>query len=86
MAGNQVLEWANIATEFKTMKLQDHPLMPPDLLIDGNFRVNWRTAWSWKNKTLPIQYRADRATRVPYTFETYNTPQKLWTQVVQTLL
>ncbi|EJC99379.1 uncharacterized protein FOMMEDRAFT_94735 [Fomitiporia mediterranea MF3/22] len=31
MAGNQVLEWADIDTEIKTANLKDDPLAPPDL-------------------------------------------------------
>ncbi|KAH7099194.1 hypothetical protein BKA62DRAFT_807097 [Auriculariales sp. MPI-PUGE-AT-0066] len=81
MAGNQVMDWPVLATEFKTMKLQDHPLYPEDLLVDGDFRVNWRTAWSYRNGTKPIAYQSDPAIRVPYTHETYNRPQKLWEQV-----
>ncbi|KAH7090052.1 hypothetical protein BKA62DRAFT_745520 [Auriculariales sp. MPI-PUGE-AT-0066] len=66
MAGNQVLDWPDLATE--------RPLYPPDLLIDGDFRINWRTAWSWRNLTNPIAYQSERATR------------NLWTQVATTIL
>ena len=54
MAGNQVLEWADLDTEIKTAELGHDPLVPPDILVDGNMRVNWRTAWSWTDPTKPI--------------------------------
>lgn len=54
MAGNQVLEWADLATEIKTAELGDDPLVPPDLLVDGDMRVNWRTAWAWSDPSRPI--------------------------------
>ncbi|KAL1747769.1 hypothetical protein HDZ31DRAFT_60946 [Schizophyllum fasciatum] len=38
MAGNQVLEWADLASEIKTADLENDPLAPPDLLISGNMR------------------------------------------------
>ncbi|KAK7050013.1 hypothetical protein VNI00_005444 [Paramarasmius palmivorus] len=31
MAGNQVLEWADLDSEIKTAGLKDDPLAPPDL-------------------------------------------------------
>ncbi|KAH7099199.1 hypothetical protein BKA62DRAFT_772734 [Auriculariales sp. MPI-PUGE-AT-0066] len=62
------------------------PSVSTDLLIDGDFRINWRTAWSWRNLTNPIAYQSERATRVPYTPDTYNAPQNLWTQVATTIL
>jgi hypothetical protein len=43
MAGNQVLEWTDIDTEVKTANLKNDSLAPPDLLVSGNFRHNWRT-------------------------------------------
>ena len=54
MAGNQVLEWADLDTEIKTAELGNDPLVPPDLLVDGNMRVNWRTAWAWSDLSKPI--------------------------------
>ena len=54
MAGNQVLEWSDLDTELKTAGLGADPRKPPDLLVDGNFRINWRTAWSYVDKNKPI--------------------------------
>ena len=54
MAGNQVLEWADLDTEIKTAELGNDPLVPPNLLVDGNMRVNWRTAWAWSDLSKPI--------------------------------
>ncbi|KAH0578442.1 hypothetical protein H2248_003590 [Termitomyces sp. 'cryptogamus'] len=59
MAGNQVLEWVDIDTEIKTAGLQNDPLAPPDLLVSGNFRHNWRTAWSFLNESVPIAYLSE---------------------------
>ncbi|KAJ3795714.1 hypothetical protein GGU11DRAFT_210774 [Lentinula aff. detonsa] len=79
MAGNQVLEWADIDTEIKTAGLKDDHLAPPDLLVSGDFRHNWRTAWSWLNESIPIAYLSELPKiRFPYTLETYNDPQNLW--------
>lgn len=47
MAGAQVLEWSDLSSEIKTANLENDPLAPPDLLVSGNMRVNWRTAWSY---------------------------------------
>ncbi|KAL1729351.1 hypothetical protein EV714DRAFT_285013 [Schizophyllum commune] len=86
MAGNQVLEWADLASEIKTADLEDDPLAPPDLLISGNMRVNWRTAWSWIDKDEPIAYRSEPPqVRLQYTNETYVSPQKLWDYAVSKL-
>ncbi|KZT22301.1 hypothetical protein NEOLEDRAFT_1138220 [Neolentinus lepideus HHB14362 ss-1] len=86
MAGNQVLEWADIDTEVKTAGLKDDPLAPPDLLVSGDLRHNWRTAWSYLDESRPIAYVSEPATyRYPYTKETYMNPQNLWTFAVNQL-
>lgn len=54
MAGNQVLEWVDLDSEIKTAQLKDDPLSPPDLLVSGNMRINWRTAYSYKETSKPI--------------------------------
>ncbi|KAF9467146.1 hypothetical protein BDZ94DRAFT_1249683 [Collybia nuda] len=80
MAGNQVLEWADLDTEIKTAGVKEDPLAPPDLLVSGNFRHNWRTAWSFFNENIPIAYVSELPLfRFPYTKDTYNNPQNLWT-------
>uniref|UniRef100_A0A8H8CIE2 Tail specific protease domain-containing protein n=1 Tax=Psilocybe cubensis TaxID=181762 RepID=A0A8H8CIE2_PSICU len=80
MAGNQVLEWADLDTEIKSVGLKDDPLAPPDLLVNSNFRHNWRTAWSFLDETRPIAYVSELPLlRFPYTKDTYNNPQNLWT-------
>ncbi|KAF8153237.1 hypothetical protein B0H34DRAFT_97367 [Crassisporium funariophilum] len=80
MAGNQVLEWADLDTEIKSVGLKDDPLAPPDLLVDANFRHNWRTAWSFFDETKPIAYVSELPNlRFAYTKDTYNNPQNLWT-------
>ncbi|CAK5278119.1 unnamed protein product [Mycena citricolor] len=87
MAGNQVLEWFDIDSEIKTANLKDDPLAPADLLIDGNFRHNWRTAWSFFNEQLPIAFKSEPAKfRFPYTLDTYNNPLNLWLFTEKTLL
>ncbi|KAI5117463.1 hypothetical protein M0805_004067 [Coniferiporia weirii] len=79
MAGNQVLEWTDIDTEIKSANLKDDPLAPPDLLVDGDFRHNWRTAWSFFNESEPIAYVSELPKfRFAYTKETFNNPQNLW--------
>ncbi|KAF8651172.1 hypothetical protein AX16_004827 [Volvariella volvacea WC 439] len=61
MAGNQVLEWFDLDTEIKTAGVKDDPLAPPDLLVSGNFRHNWRTAWSFFDENVPIAYENEPA-------------------------
>ncbi|CDO74428.1 hypothetical protein BN946_scf184880.g2 [Trametes cinnabarina] len=79
MAGNQVLEWFDIDSEIKTANLKDDPLAPPDLLVSGDFRHNWRIAYSFLDETLPIEYKSELPHfRFPYTADTYNNPQNLW--------
>ncbi|KAH9927956.1 uncharacterized protein BXZ73DRAFT_78411 [Epithele typhae] len=79
MAGNQVLEWFDIDSEVKTANLKDDPLAPPDLLINANFRHNWRIAYSFLDESTPIEYKSELPHfRFPYTPETYNNPQALW--------
>ncbi|KAI0052380.1 hypothetical protein FA95DRAFT_1392982 [Auriscalpium vulgare] len=79
MAGNQVLEWADLDSEIKTAGVKNDPLAPPDLLVDGNMRVNWRTAWSFFDESKPIAYVSELPTfRFAYTKDTYNNPQNLW--------
>ncbi|KAF7292921.1 TSPc domain-containing protein [Mycena indigotica] len=79
MAGNQVLEWIDIDSEIKTANLKDDPLAPADLLVSGNFRHNWRAAWSFVDERLPIAYVSELPKfRFAYTSETYNNPQNLW--------
>ncbi|KAG9087209.1 hypothetical protein FS749_003073 [Ceratobasidium sp. UAMH 11750] len=87
MAGNQVLEWANLDSEIKTAGLKNDPLAPPDLLVKANYRVNWRYAWSWQNKAQPLAFHVERANyRIPYTAETYMSPQNLWAYIAKTYL
>jgi len=87
MAGNQVLEWADLDTEIITTGLQNDPLAPPQLLVGGNFRVNWRAAWSFRNLEVPIAYVSEPAQfRFPFTADTYNNPQALWTFVAKEVL
>ncbi|KAH8990807.1 hypothetical protein EDB92DRAFT_724534 [Lactarius akahatsu] len=79
MAGNQVLEWADVDTEIKTAGLKNDPLAPPDLLVNGDMRVNWRSAYSFLDENVPIAYVSEQPQyRFPYTAETYNNPQKVW--------
>ncbi|KAI0089698.1 hypothetical protein BDY19DRAFT_889505 [Irpex rosettiformis] len=79
MAGNQVLEWADLDTEIKTAGVKSDPLAPPDLLTTLAHRHNWRIAWSFFNEENPIQYQSELPQfRFAYTNETYNNPQKLW--------
>ncbi|CAE7176849.1 unnamed protein product [Rhizoctonia solani] len=85
LAGNQVLEWANLDSEIKTAGLKNDPLAPPDLLVNGNIRINWRYAWSWKSKNTPLAFFVERASiRLAYTHETYMNPQNLWNFVAKT--
>ncbi|KZV96492.1 hypothetical protein EXIGLDRAFT_424620 [Exidia glandulosa HHB12029] len=86
MAGNQVLEWADLDTEIKSVQLGNDTLAPPDLIVDGNFRVNWRTAWSFFDEKKPIAYVSEPAIRFAYTHETYNNPQNLWTFAAKEIL
>ncbi|CAE6421599.1 unnamed protein product, partial [Rhizoctonia solani] len=80
MAGNQVLEWADLDSEIKTAGLKNDSLAPPDLLVNSNYRVNWRYAYSWQNKAQPLAFHVERAQyRIPYTADTYMSPQNLWT-------
>jgi len=86
MAGNQVLEWFDIDSEIKTANLKDDPLAPADLLVSGDFRHNWRTAWSFFDENEPIAYVSELPKfRFPYTLETYNNPQNLWLFAEKTL-
>ncbi|KAJ7856576.1 hypothetical protein B0H13DRAFT_2237799 [Mycena leptocephala] len=81
MAGNQVLEWFDIDSEIKTANREPSldPLAPADLLVSGDFRHNWRIAWSFFNEKEPIAYVSELPKfRFPYTLETYNNPQNLW--------
>ncbi|KAJ6591037.1 hypothetical protein DFH09DRAFT_1138386 [Mycena vulgaris] len=87
MAGNQVLEWFDLDSEVKTANLKDDPLAPADLLVSGDMRHNWRTAWSFLNEKQPIAYVSELPKfRFPYTKETYNNPQTLWLFAEKTLL
>ncbi|EIN14483.1 hypothetical protein PUNSTDRAFT_24244, partial [Punctularia strigosozonata HHB-11173 SS5] len=79
MAGNQVLDWPDLDSEIITANLQDDPLAPPPILVNGNMRVNWRTAWSWLDEKTPIAYMNEHAQlRFAYTKDTYNNPLNLW--------
>lgn len=86
MAGNQVLEWADLDTEIKSVQLNNDKSAPPDLIVGGNFRVNWRTAWSYLDESKPIAYKSEPALRFPYTEDTYNNPQNLWTFAAKEIL
>ncbi|KAG9126864.1 hypothetical protein FRC07_001649 [Ceratobasidium sp. 392] len=87
LAGNQVLEWPDLDSEIKTAGLKNCTLAPPDLLVNANYRVNWRYAYSWQNKSDPLAFHVERSNyRAPYTAETYNSPQNLWTYVANNYL
>jgi len=80
MAGYQVLEWSDLDSEIKTAGLKNDPLAPPDLLVSANMRHNWRTAYSYLDGDAPIAYFSEPpSVRFPYTADTYNDPQNLWT-------
>ncbi|KAI9513403.1 hypothetical protein F5148DRAFT_3736 [Russula earlei] len=82
MAGTQVLEWVALDTEIKTTGLKDDPLAPPDLLVNAGMRYNSRSAYSFFDENLPIAYVSEPPQfRFPYTAETYNNPEKVWTFV-----
>jgi len=79
MAGTQVIEWAQLDSEIKTAGLKDDPLAPPDLLVNGFMRHNWRSAYSFFDENLPIEYVSEPPQyRFPYTLDTYNNPQNVW--------
>ncbi|KAH9834949.1 uncharacterized protein C8Q71DRAFT_767699 [Rhodofomes roseus] len=79
MAGAQVLEWFDIDSEIKTAGLKDDSLAPPDLLVNADFRHNWRAAYSWDDNETPIAYYSELPQlRFPYTPDTYMNPQALW--------
>ncbi|KAI0657448.1 hypothetical protein C8Q70DRAFT_1055626 [Cubamyces menziesii] len=87
MAGNQVLEWFDIDSEIKTANLKDDPLAPPDLLVSGDFRHNWRIAYSFFDEKVPIAYVSELPHfRFAYTVDTYNNPQNLWEFAAKQLL
>ncbi|KAH9169335.1 hypothetical protein EDB89DRAFT_1985343 [Lactarius sanguifluus] len=60
VAGNQVLEWVDLDTEIKTAGLKDDPLAPPDLLVNGDMRLNWRSAYSFLDENVPIAYVSEQ--------------------------
>ncbi|KAF5323124.1 hypothetical protein D9611_009260 [Ephemerocybe angulata] len=79
MAGNQVMDWPDLDTEIKTTGLKSDPLAPPDLIVKANMRHNWRTAYGSSESSEPLAYVSARAAyRFPYTRETYNNPQNVW--------
>ncbi|CAE6411508.1 unnamed protein product [Rhizoctonia solani] len=87
LAGNQVIEWAALDSEIKTAGLKNDSLAPPDLLVNANYRVNWRYAYSWQNKSEPLAFHVERAHyRIPYTVDTCLNPQSLWSYVAKTYL
>ncbi|KAH9968140.1 hypothetical protein BC827DRAFT_1122317 [Russula dissimulans] len=80
MAGYQVLEWSDLDSEIKTAGLKNDPRAPPDLLVSADMRHNWRTAYSYLSEDTPIAYFSEPpSVRFPYTADTYNNPQNLWT-------
>jgi len=79
MSGTQVFEWADLNSEIKTAGLENDPLAPPDLLVSGNMRHNWRSSYSLLNENLPITFVSEPSQyRFQYTKDTYNDPQNLW--------
>ena len=53
-----MLDWPDLDTEIITAGLTNDASRPPQLIINGNARHNWRIAYSWTDKTNPIgQYR-----------------------------
>ncbi|KAH9054676.1 hypothetical protein EDB87DRAFT_1428312 [Lactarius vividus] len=79
MAGGQLFQWTDLDTEIKTAGLKNDPLSPPDLLVNGDMALNWRSAYSTLDENVPIAYVSEQPQyRFPYTAETYNNPQKVW--------
>ncbi|KAI0772829.1 hypothetical protein BD413DRAFT_35102 [Trametes elegans] len=87
VAGAQVLEWPDIDTELRTVNLKPGTEWAiADLLVAGQAAVNWRTAYSFVDENAPIAYHPEYPqTRIPYTAETYNNPQKLWISAAEKL-
>ncbi|KAJ6588363.1 hypothetical protein B0H19DRAFT_1248035 [Mycena capillaripes] len=74
------------SSELRHPPVKDDPLAPADLLVSGDFRHNWRTAWSFFNEKEPIAYVSELPRfRFPYTLDTYNNPQNLWIFAEKTL-
>ncbi|KAF8750720.1 peptidase S41 family protein [Rhizoctonia solani] len=81
MAGNQVLEWADLDSEIKTAGLKNDSLAPPDHQFELP-RPSRDTTILRQMLTLPPAFHVERAQyRVPYTADTYMSPQNLWAYV-----
>ncbi|KAJ9106881.1 hypothetical protein QFC19_003011 [Naganishia cerealis] len=79
MAGAEVLEWDALDSEFKTANLKDSPLAGPDLVVNANFRNNWRASYSYRRPDTFNAYNDDVADYTfSYTADTWNNPQALW--------
>ncbi|KAI5453436.1 hypothetical protein NCC49_005915 [Naganishia albida] len=80
VSGGVVLDWRVLDTEVKTANLKNSSLAGPDLLVSGNFRHNWRTGYSYRKPDTFLPYADNVADySFPYTAETWNNPQALWT-------
>lgn len=59
-------------------------MAPPDLLVNANFRHNWRASYSYKDPNVFNPYNNDTAQyNFAYTRDTWNNPQALWTFAAQ---
>ncbi|KAJ9127060.1 hypothetical protein QFC24_001293 [Naganishia onofrii] len=87
MAGAEVLEWDALDSEFKTANLKDSPLAGPDLVVNANFRNNWRASYSYRRPDTFNPYNDDVADYIfSYTADTWNNPQALWSFVASEVL
>ncbi|KAJ9122476.1 hypothetical protein QFC22_001903 [Naganishia vaughanmartiniae] len=84
MIGGEVVEWRGLDSEFKTANLKTHPLAGPELLVNANFRINWRATYSYRKPDTFNSYNVAVADySFPYTEETWNRPQAVWTFVAK---
>jgi len=81
-AGLIVLPWNLLNNEIKTAGLKNDPLAPPDLLVNAQMPVNLLSAYSFSDENTPIEYYSEPSQyRYPYTTDTFNNPQNLWSFV-----
>ncbi|TFK72083.1 hypothetical protein BDN72DRAFT_378506 [Pluteus cervinus] len=85
--GGEQWHFPALDSEIKTAKLKDHPLAPPDLLVNGVFGFVWRLSFGIDLPEVPAEWQDHSPDlSLPLTSQLVNNPMAIWKEVTSRLL
>ncbi|KDQ06430.1 hypothetical protein BOTBODRAFT_141061 [Botryobasidium botryosum FD-172 SS1] len=84
MVGGAISTFSVLDSAFKTAGLKDHPLAPPDLLVNAHQGIVFEMAFSIKKAPEMEEYQNHPADiQIPLTLENVNKPVAIWEDVIK---